>query len=181
MTAHQTVWPRAWLMTDERLGDRLVSAIERLPDRSGVIFRHYSLPPHERRALAEQVATICRGRGLILGVASDTGLARALGADLVHNPERTPSELPFSRAVHSLTEAKAAASNKASLVFVSPVHATRSHPGRRPLGPELAAQIARAARAPAIALGGMNARRFAELEGFHGWAGIDAWLGRADA
>jgi thiamine-phosphate pyrophosphorylase len=61
---------------------------------------------------------------------------------------------------------------------VSPVHETRSHPGRKPLGPELAIEIARAAGIPAIALGGMNAQNFTPLEreGFYGWAGIDAWL-----
>jgi thiamine-phosphate pyrophosphorylase len=60
---------------------------------------------------------------------------------------------------------------------VSPVHSTRSHPGQAPLGPAKALRIARAAGVPAIALGGMDAHKFARLEGFHGWAGIDAWLG----
>jgi thiamine-phosphate pyrophosphorylase len=64
------------------------------------------------------------------------------------------------------------------LVFVSPVRATTSHPGQPPLGPERAGEIARATGVPAIALGGMDAEKFAllEREGFYGWAGIDAWL-----
>ena len=70
---------------------------------------------------------------------------------------------------------------RASLVFVSPVFATRSHPGAPALGLDRAKRLAEAAGAPAIALGGMNARRFAELEGLYGWAGIDAWLGDEDA
>lgn len=181
MTARQTVWPRTWLMTDERLGDHLINAIEALPDGSGVVFRHYSLAPEERRTLAEHVATVCRSRGLPLAVATDVDLARAVGADLVHNPGRALNHFPFSRAVHSLAEAEAAAAAKVSLVFVSPVFATRSHPVGKPLGPELAARIASAAQAPAIALGGMNAQRFAQLQGFYGWAGIDAWLGDAHA
>jgi len=38
-----------------------------------------------------------------------------------------------------------------------------------------------AAGVPAIALGGMDALKFARLrsEGFYGWAGIDAWLGES--
>jgi len=63
------------------------------------------------------------------------------------------------------------------LLSVSPIHATRSHPGQRPLGEAAAVEIAKAAGVPAIALGGMTERRFEGVAGaFHGWAGIDAWL-----
>ena len=71
----------------------------------------------------------------------------------------------------------AARDEGAALGIVSPVFATRSHPGQEPLGIEAAIALARAFDGPAIALGGMNAERFAPLKGaFHGWAGIDAWL-----
>jgi thiamine-phosphate pyrophosphorylase len=164
-------------MTDERLGARLWEAIDRLPHDSGVVFRHYNLAPMERLSLAGQVASACRNRRFTLAVASDADLARAVGADLIHNPPALPTTLPFSRAVHSLAKAETAARDRASLVFISPIFATRSHPDRRPLGPERAEQIAKAAGIPAIALGGMNARRFAQLDAFYGWGGIDAWLG----
>jgi thiamine-phosphate pyrophosphorylase len=75
-----------------------------------------------------------------------------------------------------MAEAEAARNEGASLIFVSPVFETRSHPGQEPLGIARASQIALASTVPAIALGGMNAQRFARLEHFHGWAGIDAWL-----
>jgi thiamine-phosphate pyrophosphorylase len=63
------------------------------------------------------------------------------------------------------------------VIFVSPLFVTQSHPGAATLGPRRAASIARHVGLPAIALGGMNARRFRSLKalGFHGWAGIDAW------
>jgi len=176
MTARQTAWPRTWLMTDERLGRRLWEAIDRLPSDSGVVFRHYALAPAERLSLAEEVATSCLARGFTLAVAGDIDMARAVGANLIHNPPDAPVGIPFSKAVHSLEEAEATAPVHPSLVFVSPVFATRSHPGAPALGPDHAKRIAKAAAAPAIALGGMNARRFTELEGFYGWAGIDAWL-----
>src|SRR5439155_26981070 len=35
--------PRLWLMTDERQGDGLWAALERMPRGAGVVFRHYSL------------------------------------------------------------------------------------------------------------------------------------------
>ena len=82
-----------------------------------------------------------------------------------------------------MAEAEAAKAEGASLVFVSAVFATRSHPGREPLGVAKAAEIARAAAVPAIALGGMTVLNFTQLEreGFYGWAGIDAWLGEEGA
>ena len=182
MDPSQTEWPRTWLMTDERLGDRLWSAIDRLPEGSGIVFRHYSLDRDARAELASRVSSICRKRAFALAVATDADLARAVGADLIHKPAVETPGLPFSLAVHSMTEAVEVAGLGASLAFVSPVFETRSHPGRTVLGPDLAKRIAQAARAPAIALGGMDARKFAQLSDcFHGWAGIDAWLGDADA
>jgi len=178
MRARQRTWPRVWLMTDERMGERLWAALERLPDGAGVLFRHYSLPRDAREELAARVADLARARRLVLAVAGDPKLALRLGAELVHNPEGSAGALPFSRSVHSLEEAEAARVEGAALVFVSPVNATRSHPGQEPLGRHAAGRIARTSGVPAIALGGMDSARFAllEREGFHGWAGIDAWL-----
>lgn len=166
-------------MTDERIGDRLWQAIDRLtPDASGIVFRHYATGPDARVALGRRIADICRARGFALAVARDQDLAHALDADLIHNPPAPATALPFSMAVHSIEEAQAARRAGADLVFVSPVHATRSHPDAEPLGERLALTIAREAAVPAIALGGMNSRKFARLQrdGFYGWAGIDAWL-----
>ena len=177
MTARQTGWPSCWLMTDERMGERLWEAIERLPiGDGGVVVRHYDLPALEREALAETIARICGKRGLTLAIAGDSALADRLGAPLVHKPD-TPART-FSLPVHSLAEAEAARDAAASLVFVSPVNKTRSHPGARPLSRKLARQIVDTCGCPAIALGGMNARNFPDVEklGFYGWAAIDAWI-----
>ena len=43
-------YPSRWLMTDERMGDRLTPTLLALPPGSGVVFRHYSLAERERRA-----------------------------------------------------------------------------------------------------------------------------------
>ncbi|HET6942070.1 MAG TPA: thiamine phosphate synthase [Sphingomicrobium sp.] len=179
MTVRQRPLPRAWLMTDERMGERLWDAIDRLPIKhSGIVFRHYLAPLDVRAALAGRIADICHRRSLTLAIAADTDLARSLGADFVHNPEVIPTDLPFSRSVHSIEEAAAAKADGAALVFVSPVYRTSSHPGRKPLYRPMALRIAKTAGAPAIALGGLNALKFERLEreGFYGWAGIDAWL-----
>lgn len=178
MDTRQHDWPHCWLMTDERMGDRLWEAIERLPIGDGaVVFRHYALPESDRARLADSIATVCAKRGLLFAVAGDVGLAERTKAALVHRPNGE-TVLPHSRSVHSLEEAKAARDGGASLVFVSPVHETRSHPEAAPLGRKLARQIIKAAGCPAIALGGMDARKFAaaEKDGFYGWAAIDAWI-----
>ena len=178
MRQSQKPWPRQWLMTDERMGDRLWEAIDRLPyDSGGIVFRHYGVEPEKREIIAQRVADLCRKRGHVLGVARDLDYAHWLGARLVHNPREPTGDLPFSRAVHSIAEAEAARAEGAALVFVSPVRETRSHPGQLPLGRTKAARIAKAAGVPAIALGGMDYYAWIGMrDAFHGWAGIDAWL-----
>ena len=170
--------PRLWLMTDERMGERLWEAIDRLEHgRRGIVFRHYGSPAEKRQMIAQRVAELCRKRKLTLAVARDVELARSLGAQLVHNPDAEVANLPFSRAVHSLAEAEAARAEGAALVFVSPVRPTRSHPDRKALGKTSAAKIAKAAGVPAIALGGMDWLAWMGMRDiFHGWAGIDAWM-----
>lgn len=165
-------WPRAWLMTDDRMGQGLWDALARLPAGDGVVLRDSSL--------GERVASFCRDRGLKLAVTRDVALAEALGAALVHNPGAI-TKLPFSRSVHDEAEARRAKAGGATLVFVSPVFPTRSHPDGDTLGLDEAARLAKIAGVPAIALGGMNEERFAALaaHGFYGWAGIDAWLDQA--
>ena len=178
MQARQQSWPRIWLMTDERMGDRLWNAVDRLPGGAGIVLRHYSIPKEARAGLASRLSTIAKERGMTLAIAADAELARTVGAPLVHNPTGAPGDLSFSRSVHSVAQAEAARREGAALLFISPVFSTRSHPETEPLGSELAATIAKAAGVPAIALGGVNAQNFAALEsaGFYGWAGIDAWL-----
>jgi len=178
MEANQPPWPRDWLMTDERMGDRLWAAIDRVPAVGGIVFRHYSMPDDERAKLARRVADISHKRGLTLAVARDVVLADSLDAQLVHNPSADPGDLPFSRSAHSFEEAKAACRSGASLIFLSPIQATRSHPGQEPLTRKEVQRILAACPVPVIALGGMSRERFVRLrqDGFYGWAGIDAWL-----
>jgi thiamine-phosphate pyrophosphorylase len=176
MHARHHPWPRIWLMTDECMGDRMWEVIARLPQGAGLIFRHYSLPAGAREDLATRVAEAADQQQITLAVAADVDLAKRVGAKLVHNPGRRDDDLPFSVSVHSMEEVSR--SKGAALAFISPVFATSSHPGQEPLGTRPAGEIARATGVPAIALGGMDAEKFAQIEheGFYGWAGIDAWL-----
>ncbi|HEX4695371.1 thiamine phosphate synthase [Sphingomonas sp.] len=157
-------------MTDERLGDGLWPAIERLPRGSGIVFRHYATPADERRRIFARVVRLARARGLVVVRA---GAWCGPGADGVHNRRGRGWR---TKSAHSRAEARAAGRRGVDAVFVSPVFATRSHPGAEALGPRRAERIARELPVAAIALGGMDAERFRGLRGFYGWAGIDAWL-----
>ena len=160
--------PRLWLMTDERQGERLWTALERLPRGSGVVFRHYGVV--DRRALYARVRAIARRRRLVLIVAG----AELPGADGVHNARGRGLR---TGAAHDLPDLKKREREGADLAFVSPVFATRSHPGASALRPARFGLLARQARVPVIALGGMSADRFRRMKqlGAYGWAAIDAW------
>ncbi len=170
--------PRLWLMTDERQGKGLWSALDRLPRGAGIVFRHYSLPASERYALFRKVRAVAERRRLTLLLAAPPHVAAAWGADGSHGAgRRSISRKVRSAAAHNLPELRAAERNGADLVFLSPVFMTRSHLGARPLKPLRFALLARQSRIPVIALGGMDAgkaRRLAASK-IHGWAAIDAW------
>lgn len=168
--------PRLWMMTDERQGEGLFAALDRLPQGAGLIFRHYSLPTEERRRLFDEVKAIARRRHRLLLLAGPAEEAAAWGADGSHG--RGPGDGLRTAPAHALAEIRSAEAAGADLVFLSPVFATRSHPGAAPLGADGFAALARQTRLPVVALGGMNPDRFRELDGAYGWAAIDAWAGR---
>jgi thiamine-phosphate pyrophosphorylase len=78
---------------------------------------------------------------------------------------------------HDRRQAAAARRAGARVVFVSPVFATRSHPGAAAAGATRTARIARGLGIATIALGGMDEARFRRIArlGFDGYAAIDAW------
>ena len=166
--------PRLWLMTDERFGAALLPALARLPAHyAGIVFRHHCLPEAERWALFEEVRSIAQRRRLMLLLAGSAEQAEEWGADGSHG--RGPATGFRSAPVHDLAEIRAAERDGAHLLFLSPVFATSSHPGARPLGPARFNHLARRTDRPVIALGGMNALRARRLREAYGWAGIDAF------
>ncbi len=165
--------PRLWLLTDERQGDALWSALRRLPRGSGVVIRHYSLQPKARAALFRRIRRV--RRGLVLAWSGPAAQAEALRADALYGADPRRGRLPRLYPVHNAREITAADRAGAALLFLSPVFPTRTHPGAKPLGPLRSAYLARRTRTPVIALGGMTSRSARRLLGVRiaGWAAID--------
>jgi thiamine-phosphate pyrophosphorylase len=155
MKRRQTRLPRQWLIADDRMGADLLNAVSALPRGSGVLVLFRDRAGPERRKILQQFRRVAAAKGLMI---ADEGAGAAAR-------------------VHNLPQLRRALLARVSLILLSPVFPTRSHPDWIPLPRMRAAAYARLARRRLIALGGMNERRFAQLEalGFQAWAGIDAW------
>ena len=167
--------PKVWLMTDPRLGDGLLAAVRKLPTGSGVVFRQYQLATDERLSLFQQIQRICRQRGHVLVLAGPDDWR----ADGVHGRSRFRPTQILTMPVHSLHEIREARRLRADLMFLSPVFATRSHPGTTALGLMQFARLARMAGSEkVIALGGMTRKKAQTITNriAYGWAGIDAFM-----
>lgn len=150
--------PRVWLLTDPRIGEALWDALERLPRGGGVVVRD--------PAIVNRVRAVARRRGLIVTVA---------GVSHIASTGRRGRGAVVTASAHNRAELFAARRAGANLVFVSPVFATRSHPGARALGRVRFGLLTRGAGIRVAALGGMSARCFRGLKAY-GWGAIDTWL-----
>lgn len=168
--------PRVWLVTDARNDARLEQALCRLPRGSGLIFRHYHLTGAARRARFDALARLAKARGHLVVVSGTAVDARRWGAD---GRYASPSKLHPRRSgllaiatAHDMREIATANRLDADAILLSPVFPTRSHPGAPALGPVRFRLLARHARMPVIALGGMIRHRALTL-GWKNWAAID--------
>ena len=176
--------PVVWMMTDPRFGDALIRSARALPFGSVIVLRHYDLEESARRALFRQLRRIAKRRGMLVFLADTPRNARRWRADGVHGRWQRGrcAGLDASTAVHDRQELRAASRAGAQWMLISPVHATRSHPGQPVLGVggwrALAQQANRQEKV--IALGGMNRARAAMMRNLpvDGWAAIDALIKR---
>lgn len=170
--------PRIWMMTDERFGDEILRVIRRMPYRSGVIFRHYTMPMAERRQLFRAVRHLCKQRGHILLLAGDARTAVRWGADGHHQRGRRNGSSILSAPVHNSAEIRSMRASQPDLLFISPVYPTRSHPGAKTLGPMGFNRLAAlGSQSKIIALGGMTRQKahMMKATAAYGWAAIDAF------
>jgi thiamine-phosphate pyrophosphorylase len=152
-------------VTDERRGADPLALAARLPRGSWLIFRHYDAP--DRSVLATRLAVSCRARRITLMVAKDFDLARRLGAGL-HLPDRLTARAParirlwirrggrLTVAAHDRTALRRATALGADAALLSPIFATASHPGAKPLGLLGLRRLTQAANVAVFALGGID-------------------------
>jgi thiamine-phosphate pyrophosphorylase len=139
--------PREWMIVADR---EALGAVKRLPQGGGLVVLEPLSWPDLRR-----LRQIARRRGLALIVERQGTAAR----------------------VHNIRELRRALSARTPLILLSPIFPTQSHSDWEPIPRMRAAALARLAGRQLIALGGMDARRFARVRklGFQGWAGISAF------
>jgi thiamine-phosphate pyrophosphorylase len=120
-----------------------------------VLVLFHELPKKERSGLLRRLRALAIGKSLAIVDAAKAGTVR----------------------VHDLRELRRALLARASLILLSPIHVTRSHPEWQALPLMRAATFARLGGRELFALGGMDERRFRRIQrlGFIGWAGIDAF------
>ena len=175
--------PVLWLVTDPvRLPDPYAAAA-RLPRGAGILARGLAAP------VLAALSRLARQRGLVLLLAGDGRAALRARAGL-HLPERRDTRgLPafltarragapgalLSLAAHGGAASAARARRlRPDLAFLSPIFATRSHPGARALGPLRWAAAARRLGVPAAALGGVSVATMARVpRRAAGFAAID--------
>ncbi len=180
--------PPLILMTDPaRMADP-VAAFAELPRGSAVILRHYDDP--DREALGRNLLKLTRPAGLRLLIAGDARLACRLGADGLHLPEwmarrggarwrawRRPGWL-ITAAAHSPAALCRALRAGADAALLSPVFATKSHPGAKVLGAVRFTAWCRRAPLAVYGLGGITTETARRL-GLSPAVGIAAFGGMA--
>lgn len=170
-------------MSDARNDAALEGALTRLPRGCALVFRHYHLDPHARRARWLALRRLAAARGHLAILAGNPHLARRWGADGVYGPwhgRAAARGLLRVASAHDASELARANRAGVDVVMLSPVFATRSHPGGQTLGPVRFRLLAARARMPVIALGGMCARAARRL-GWPRWAAIDGLAGGSGA
>ncbi|MDM7955072.1 thiamine phosphate synthase [Blastomonas sp.] len=174
--------PRLWLISDARNDAVLERAIARMPSGSGLVFRHYHLPPEERRARFDRLARLIRMRDGVIVLAGDAGAARRWRADGWYGAPCGGAAGTLIRlvTVHDLRELRRANAlhSRGTQALISPAFETQTHPGGATLGVPRFAALARLSRLPVIALGGMTRTRARQIaHTIDGWAAIDGLSG----
>jgi len=134
------------------------------------VFRAFGAADAE--AQGRRLKAVARARGLKLLVGADAELARRIGADGLHLPERLAHQARRGRrpgwivtcAAHSLGAARRARLAGADAVVVSAVFASDSPSAGAPIGPVRLARLVRQAGLPVYGLGGINDRTARRLK-----------------
>ena len=168
--------PAVWLLSDERNDAVLDDRLRAMARGSGFIYRHYHLSPAARIDRYYQLRRIARAKGHCLVLADSAQTAGEWGADGIYGAARalypTRRDMICIATAHDLAQIGEANRARADAIMLSPVYPTRSHPDASALGKTRFRLLARHARMPVIALGGMTPSG-AEALDWPRWAAID--------
>jgi thiamine-phosphate pyrophosphorylase len=138
-----------------------------------VSVREKDLAADDQIALVRTLLPTARRHGARLTVHGEATLAKACGADGVHlpagsDPKRARTMLGagvlIGVSIHTVTEAEAIDPDTVDYAVAGPAYETASKPGYGPeIGRRGLGEIARAARVPVLAIGGINVARVAEV------------------
>ncbi len=168
--------PPLLLVTDRTQARRPLAEIVAAALASGcrwVSLREKDLPEDEQVVLARMLMPTARKYGARLVLHGEAALAKLAGVDGVHLP--SGSDAAAARAllgpgkiigvsIHTVTEAEAIDPHAADYALAGPAFETPSKPGYGPeIGKKGLSEIARGARVPVFAIGGINTARIAEI------------------
>jgi thiamine-phosphate pyrophosphorylase len=177
--------PVVWFVTDPQRTPDPVAIAQRLPRGTGVVVRHFGLAGAE--ATARRLAEVAEARGLILLIGADAPMAARVGAAGVHLPERDAAmaaalkaahpDWIVTAAAHSRTAVRSAFAAGAGAVLLSAIFSSASPSAGAPIGVRALGRIARRARGPVYALGGVNGATARRLigTGVAGFAAVEAF------
>lgn len=168
--------PPLLVVTDRRQARRPLAEIVSLIVAGGcrwLSLREKDLPEDEQVPLLRSLLPAAQRHGARLMLHGEAALARLAGADGVHLP--SGGDAAAARAllgpdkfvgvsIHTVSEAESIDPQAADYALAGPAFETPSKPGYGPeIGRKGLAEIARAARVPVLAIGGIKAARIGEV------------------
>ncbi len=158
--------PPLLFFTDPARTPHPEAIVRRLPRGSGVVYRSFGAP--DALETGRRLARIASGRGVLMFVGADIGLAIAINAHGIHLPERLSrrsgvnsrlrGRFVLTAAAHGLRPALRARRLGLDAIVVSAIFPSQSPSAGPPLGPRRLAALVRSAKMPVYGLGGVNAR-----------------------
>jgi len=168
--------PALLLVTDRRQARRPLNEIVAAALSAGcrwVSLREKDLPEDEQVPLLRMLLPMAHKSGARLMLHGEVSLANIAGADGVHlssgsNPIAARALLGPEKiigvSIHTVTEAETIEPAAVDYALAGPAFETPSKPGYGPeIGRKGLLEIARAARVPVLAIGGINTARVAEV------------------
>jgi thiamine-phosphate pyrophosphorylase len=168
--------PRLLIVTDRRQARRPLPDVVAAAIKGGcrwISIREKDLPADEQVLLARSLIPLAHAQGARLTLHGDAALAVAAGVDGVHLSAGSDSAAArallggkklIGISIHTATEADGVDPSSVDYVLAGPAFETASKPGYGPeLGRKGLSEIARVARVPVLAIGGINTARIADL------------------